>query len=200
MDLAGYKSTAFGGARPDPRPDRGRVDISTKVSVDLKYPQPWLLRMEEAAAAPTGGHPTTDPATGPALALEFHSRRKFWWKTSFLAAATIALIPILLSQHELAALIYIAFLVVIHVVGLVIFAIGVKREDIAPTRRGLWNRITGIVVAVVLLYMVSKGLQTPAESWIFWTSLFLIWFIHTAALLMLHLRGRGERRSACPFA
>lgn len=129
----------------------------------------------------------------------FHSRTRFWWKTTLLAAATIALVPILLLQHELAALIYLVFLVTVHVAGLVIFAVGVRKEDIAPTRRGLWNRVVGIAVAVVLLYLVSHGLSSDTASWIFWGSLFAIWLIHTLALLTLHLRGRAEQK-ACPFA
>lgn len=132
-------------------------------------------------------------------ALVFHSRRKFWAKASTLAVATVALIPILLLQHELAATLYVAFLVVVHLAGLVIFSLGVRRHDIAPTRRGLRNRIIGLATAVGLLYLASKGLHTEIGSTLFWASLFAIWLIHTAALMMLHLRGRAEQ-AACPFA
>ncbi len=136
------------------------------------------------------------PAT---TAFQFRKKRLFWTKSALLAATTVALIPILLWKHELAAALYVAFLALVHLVGLVVFAVGVKRHDIAPTRHGLLIRIVGLGVAVVLLYMVSKGLQTATQGALFWGSLFSIWAIHTGALTLLHIRGREEAK-ACPFA
>jgi hypothetical protein len=138
-----------------------------------------------------------DETTDVVPRIEFRHRAKFWWKTFILAATTIALIPILLWQHELAAAIYLWTLVIIHVVGLGIFIIGVSREDIAPSTGGFVGRFIGLVVTGVLLYVVAKGLQTPVSGAIFWVSLFAIWAVHTAGLLMLHVRGRSENN--CPF-
>lgn len=143
-----------------------------------------------------------DPApateTAKTSRVEFRHRAKFWWKTSILAITTVALIPILLMQSELGATIYLWTLVGIHVLGLVVFAYGVSKEDIAPSTWGFVGRIIGLVVVGGLLYLVAKGLQTDVGSAIFWVSLFLIWAVHTAGLLMLHLRGNGETN--CPFA
>lgn len=148
------------------------------------------------------GAPSSDPvepsATPSAPRVEFRNRAKFWWKTFILAATTIALIPIMLWQHELAATIYLWALVIIHVIGLAIFIVGVSREDIAPSTWGFVGRLIGLVTVGVLLYILSKGLQTPTAGALFWISLFLIWAVHTAGLLMLHLRGSGE--TSCPFA
>ncbi len=139
---------------------------------------------------------TTETAAPPRV--EFRNRARFWWKTFILAATTIALIPILLWQNELAATIYLWALVAIHVIGLAVFIVGVSKEDIAPSTWGFAGRIIGLVTVGVLLYIVSKGLQTPASGAVFWISLFLIWAVHTAGLLMLHLRGSKETK--CPFA
>lgn len=139
--------------------------------------------------------PTTPTAKTPRI--EFRNRARFWWKTGLLAVTTVALIPILLLQSEVAATIYLWTLVVIHIIGLAVFIIGVSKEDIAPSTWGFVGRLIGLVVVGGLLYLVSKGLQTDVGSAIFWVSLFLIWAVHTAGLLMLHLRGSGETK--CPF-
>ncbi len=130
-------------------------------------------------------------------ALEFHSHRRFWTKTLLLAATTIALIPILLMQSELGAQIYLWALVVIHLVGLVVFASGVSAADIAPSKWGFIGRVLGLLTAFGLLYLASKGLQTETGSAIFWGSLFAIWALHTAGLALLHIRGQGG--NGCPF-
>lgn len=149
------------------------------------------------------GPPTSSasPATAGSAAtprFTFHRGRQFAWKVGLLAATTIALIPILLSQHEFAATIYLVALVAVHIGGFVIVAIGVKRHHIAPDARGLVIRIIAIVILVALLYLVSKGLQTTAAGFVFWGSLFAIWALHTVGLALLHIRGRREM-SVCPF-
>lgn len=128
----------------------------------------------------------------------FERRGTFIWKVALLAATTIALIPILLMKNEWAATVYLWTLVVVHVAGIFIVAIGVKRHHIAPDKRGLWSRVAAIVVLIGLLYLASKGLQTSTEDWIFWGSLFLIWLLHTAGLALLHIRGKREN-AMCPF-
>lgn len=129
--------------------------------------------------------------------VQFMDRAKFWWKTGILAFTTLAVIPILLYQHILGATFYIGFLLVVHIGGLFIFAYGVKKDQIAPSMRGFWGRMAGLVSLGVLLYLASKGLQAGFGSTIFWISLFGIWATHTAGLLLLHLRGRNETN--CPF-
>ncbi len=135
-------------------------------------------------------------ATGPRI--EFHSRAKFWWKQFLLFTTFLALIPILLYQSALGAKVYLWFLGLVHVFGTLVFIIGVKKEDIAPTRRGLWGRIAGLVTIGALIYLASQGLR-PDEfgTALFWWSLFAVWAIHTAGLLLFHLRGRHEK--TCPF-
>lgn len=147
------------------------------------------------------GPPTVDGTTAPASArgLTFERRGQFYWKSALLLATTVALVPILLWRHELAATVYLWFLVAVHVAGLGIIAIGVKRSHLAPDRRGLAIRLVGIAVLVALLYLASKGLEEPAAGLLFWGSLFAIWALHTLGLALLHVRS-GREAAACPFA
>lgn len=134
----------------------------------------------------------------PVPRLVFTDRRTFWWKTALLAATTVALIPILLWQDALAATIYLWALVVVHVAGVVVVAIGVRRHQIAPDGRGLAIRLAAIAVLVGLLYLASKGLDTEVGGAVFWASLFAIWALHTLGLALLHFRS-GREQLACPF-
>jgi hypothetical protein len=136
-------------------------------------------------------------APHPTGAFVFEERRRFLWKAALLAATTIALIPILLSKDEWAARVYLIVLVVVHVAGIFIVAVGVRRRDIAPDRRGLAIRLVAIVILVGLLYLASQGLQTATQDLLFWGSLFLIWLLHTVGLALLHVKGRRE--ATCPF-
>ncbi len=129
----------------------------------------------------------------------FHKKTQFAWKAGLLLATTIALIPILLSKDVLAAQIYLWVLVVVHVAGIFIVALGVKRHQIAPDTRGLVIRLIAIVILVALLYLASKGLDGDVAGFLFWGSLFTIWALHTAGLALLHIRGRREA-ALCPFA
>lgn len=136
-------------------------------------------------------------ATAPRIT--FERRGQFAWKTALLLATTVALIPILLLKSAWAAQVYLWVLVVVHVAGLAIIGIGVKRTHIAPDRRGLVIRLVGIAILVGLLYLASKGLQTSAQDFLFWGSLFAIWALHTLGLALLHIRGGRETAAACPF-
>ena len=128
----------------------------------------------------------------------FERRGQFAWKVALLLATTIALVPILLMKNTWAAQAYLWILVAVHIVGLFIIAIGVKRHHIAPDTRGLVIRLVGITLLVGLLYLASKGLQTSVEGVLFWGSLFAIWLLHTAGLALLHIRGKREN-AVCPF-
>lgn len=128
----------------------------------------------------------------------FTQRRRFVWKTAILAATTLALIPVLLLKNTQWAMWYLIALVAVHVVGVVVVVVGVKRYDIAPDKRGMWIRIVGIAILIGLLYLVAKGLSTDIESLVFWGALFAIWFLHTAGLALLHIKGKKEA-AACPF-
>lgn len=128
----------------------------------------------------------------------FERRGQFAWKVALLAATTIALIPILLMKNAWAAQAYLWILVAIHVAGLFIIGVGVRRHHIAPDTRGLVIRLVGIALLVGLLYLASKGLQSSAEGFLFWGSLFAIWALHTLGLALLHIRGKREN-AVCPF-
>jgi hypothetical protein len=137
--------------------------------------------------------PTTTPR------FTFMRRGQFTWKVLLLAVTTIALAPILVWKHELAATIYLIALVVVHIGGFFVVAIGAKKHHIAPDTRGLVIRVIAIVILMVLLYIVSKGLDTGTADFVFWGSLFSIWALHTLGLALLHIRGRREM-AVCPFA
>lgn len=116
------------------------------------------------------------------------------WKSLLLLVATLAFVPILLLKHELAGAIYVAALVVVHVVGLVVIVAksgGAWWQD----KRGLGWRLGGIAVLTVLLSIVGKGL-VGSTGIIFWATLGLIWLLHTAGALIFHLRGDPR---ACPI-
>ena len=130
--------------------------------------------------------------------MTFERRKQFAWKTALLLATTVALIPILLLKHAWAAQAYLWILVAVHVIGLFIIGIGVKRTHIAPDTRGLVIRLIGIACLIALLYLASKGLQTSVEDVLFWGSLFAIWALHTLGLALLHIRS-GREAAACPF-
>ena len=140
--------------------------------------------------------PTGAAGTGPRFT--FQRRGQFAVKVGLLLATTIALVPILLMKNEWAATIYLWALITVHVLGIVVVAVGVKRHHIAPDRRGLLIRVVAIVLLLGLLYLASKGLDTDAEGWLFWGSLFAIWALHTLGLALLHIRGRREM-AVCPF-
>jgi hypothetical protein len=149
---------------------------------------------EAAPAMATGGHGSTPPATH----ITFERRGQFAWKTALLLATTISLVPILLSKHVLAAKVYLVALVVVHVAGIVVIAVGVKRHHIAPDTRGLVIRLVAIAFLLVLLWVASKGLATSTADLLFWGSLFAIWALHTLGLALLHVRGAREN-AMCPF-
>lgn len=162
------------------------ADLSTPGRKSRKYRAP-----SSAPVQTTTTHEDTPQG------LVFNHPVRFWWKTALLAVTTLALVPILLYQSELGAQVYLWFLVVVHVVGLGIFAWGVGRHDIAPSTWGFAGRVIGLVVVSVLLYFVSKGLQGTVGGVLFWGSLFAIWALHTGGLALLHLR--GARETTCPF-
>lgn len=129
--------------------------------------------------------------------LSFGNRRTFYWKTGLLAATTLSLAPILLWKALMAAQVYLVALALVHVAGLTVIAVGAKRQDIAPDRRGLAIRLVGILTLVALLGLAANGV-TGTTGLVFWGSLFAIWALHTAGLALLHLRGRREVQ-VCPF-
>ncbi|HUR62178.1 MAG TPA: hypothetical protein VM286_07425 [Candidatus Thermoplasmatota archaeon] len=144
----------------------------------------------QSAAAPA------QPPAPPALA--FGNRRLFYWKAGILLVTTVALAPILLWKDEMAATVYLVVLTFVHVAGILVIAVGARRQDIAPDRRGLVLRLLAIAVLVGLLALAADGLTSDTSSGIFWSSLFAIWALHTAGLALLHLRGRRELQT-CPF-
>lgn len=167
----------------------GRVDMETRLGITIKYAH------RPRRPVPAVTDPMVDQTDAPRF--RFNKVRQYWFKVALLSLFTVALVPILLMKHELAATLYLIFLAVVHVGGLWVFARGVSREDVAPSLWGFWGRMIGIAFAIVLLYLVSKGLQDATAGLIFWGSLFAIWAIHTVALALLHIRGRNE--TVCPF-
>lgn len=134
----------------------------------------------------------------PVPRVSFERRGQFYWKTALLAATTISLVPILLAKQVVAAQVYLVALAFVHLAGLAIIAIGVKRQHIAPDRRGLVIRLIGITALVLLLWLAAKGLRTSFGEFLFWGSLFAIWALHTLGLALLHVRS-GREVAACPF-
>lgn len=150
---------------------------------------------DRAAATPVGGVDSPDARPG---AWVFYQRRQFIVKSVLLALTTVALIPVLLLKDTPLAMVYIVALVLVHVIGIALVAIGVKRHQLAPDRRGLVIRLVGIAILLALLSLAAKGLTTDLTSFVFWGVLFAIWALHTAGLALLHFRSRREQ-SVCPF-
>ncbi len=135
----------------------------------------------------------TDAEQGRAVGpLHVHGARRLVGKTLILAVTTLGMIPVLLWRSELAAKIYLLLLVFIHVAGLVVLAWGVKRHHIAPTRRGLTGRLIGLAVLIALLAFAAKGIQDPTTGALFWASLFAVWALHSAGVIMMHVRTQRE--------
>ncbi len=124
-------------------------------------------------------------------------RRLFLFKAGLLLVSTLALIPVMLLQSVFGAAIYVGFLLVVHVAGLAIFLVGLKRSHLGITRRDMAVRIGGLLILTGLLYLASGGLKLGFESALFWISLFVIWALHTAGAALLHLL--PQRTSLCPF-
>lgn len=136
---------------------------------------------------PTSGSP------GILDSLTFAKPKQFAWKTALLAVVTVALAPVVLWRHELAAQVYLGALIAVHLGALVIFARGVHRKDVAPTPFGFFWRVTGLVVMVALL----AGLRLVPDSPWFWPTLVGIWAVHTTGLSLLHVR--AKEGAGCPF-
>jgi hypothetical protein len=137
-----------------------------------------------------------DMATSPASwrgSVTFAHKQRFAWKSALLAALTLALAPVVLWKHALAAQLYLGLLVAIHVGALGVFIVRTRREDIAPSAFGLFWRAVGLAVAVALLTMLRL---VPDSPW-FWPSLAGIWAVHSAGLALLHVRAVDG--ATCPF-
>ena len=171
--------------------------------MDRFAPLPDLLATygldTSTAQRPTAKYAPAQPPTveQSGRAFEFRKKAQFAWKVFTLLATFVALIPILYFQSELGAQVYLWFLVGVHILGLAVFLVGVKKEDIAPSKWGFYGRLIGLAVTGVLLFWAAKGLQTELGTAAFWWSLFLIWAIHTGGLALLHIRGKHE--TTCPF-
>jgi len=197
--MAVHRADATAGGQAQPADDPVSMALADMVLAGPLLP---VAPLAEGAPVASGG---PLPGEGVAAArpawssrFVFHNRRRFYWKVALLAATTIALVPILLWRHEQAAVVYLVTLAVVHVVGLAIVAVGVKRHDIAPDARGLAIRGIGILLIIGLLYLASKGLTTPTTGAVFWWALFAIWALHTVGLALLHIRGTREQ-ALCPF-
>ncbi len=135
----------------------------------------------------------------PAPTRFWTDRRLFLMKATVLLITTLALIPILILQNTFGAALYVGFLVIVHVAGLVVFAAGLTRQHFGSDLRGLSIRIGGLAILFGLLYLASKGLTSGFDSLVFWVSLIAIWALHTAGAAMLHLVPHRQSGSFCPF-
>jgi len=158
-----------------------------------------LVPLHRALCVATAIVPAPAPAAPTARWFTFYQRRQFFLKTALVAATTLAFVPILLYQAEGAALVAITLLIAAHFAGAAVIAYGVRRQQIAPDRRGMVSRLAAITVLVLLIWLAATGLTSPLSSGLFWGSLFAIWALHTVGLLLLHVRSRREQ-ATCPFA
>lgn len=131
-------------------------------------------------AAPVDGDKC--PIHSPGL--QFVDRRIFLRKIITLLVTTFALGPVLIWKHELAAMIYVAILVLIHIWALVVFIYRLEWRGAFANPGGLLLRGGGLLFFGVLLGLVQLDGQSP----LFWWSLTLIWLLHVAALGLFHLR------------
>lgn len=122
--------------------------------------------------------------------LYFEQRRRFLRKSATLAAAILALVPVLLWKSALAAAVYLAALVVVHVFALAVFVYRVPWRALFRHPLGLVLRTVGLLVFGALLAAVRLD---PESDW-FWGALTLLWAFHVGALALLHVRHARETR------
>ena len=143
-----------------------------------------ILEAEPKRSA-NGARPTPRLADKKAMA----------WKVAILAVTTLAFVPVLLSRNEHAGTWYVAALVAVHVAGLAVLLWKTPKGTWNLRDPAMWLRIAALGILALLLSWVGKGL-TEASGTMFWLLLAGIWLLHTAGVVLLHLRGRDL---ACPF-
>ncbi len=105
--------------------------------------------------------------------------------TEFVAA--FALLPLISEKARIPSLLYVGFLLALHLVVLVAYVYRVRFRDLNPDWRTLGARLVGVAVVIYFLVLVSDFRAGQSVARIAWT-LTVISVLHAVVTALLMLR------------
>lgn len=114
-------------------------------------------------------------------------------------AAAFALLPLISEKARFPSLLYVGFLLVLHLVVLVAYVYRVRFRELNPDWRSLVARLVAVAVVVYFLVLVSDFQDGQSVARIAWT-LLVISVLHAVVttLLMLRVTLSEGRAGAAP--
>ncbi len=121
------------------------------------------------------------------MRIELLDRTLFIRKTIAVFAASFALVPLLELRSAVPALLYVAGLVVLHVIVLVIYLFRVPMRQLASSWRGVTARVLALAVVFYLLVLLSRFDEDASQATLA-AQLFLVAVLHAIVLLLISAR------------
>lgn len=123
----------------------------------------------------------------PGVRIELLDRTLFIRKTIAVFAASFLLLPLLELRSAVPALLYVAALVVLHIIVLIVYVFRVPMRELATSWRGLAARILGLAVVSYLLVLFSR-FEDDASRAALAAQLLMVAILHAIVLLLLSAR------------
>ena len=123
----------------------------------------------------------------PGVRIELLDRTLFIRKTIAVFAASFLLLPLLELRSAVPALLYVAALVVLHIIVLIVYVFRVPMRELATSWRGLAARILGLAVVSYLLVLFSR-FDDDASRAALAAQLLMVAILHAVVLLLLSAR------------
>lgn len=123
----------------------------------------------------------------PGVRIELLNRTLFIRKTIAVFAASFLLLPLLELRSAVPALLYVAALVVLHIIVLIVYVFRVPMRELATSWRGLAARILGLAVVSYLLVLFSR-FEDDASRAALAAQLLMVAILHAIVLLLLSAR------------
>ena len=123
----------------------------------------------------------------PGVRIELLDRTLFIRKTIAVFAASFLLLPLLELRSAVPALLYVAALVVLHIIVLIVYVFRVPMRELATSWRGLAARILGLAVVSYLLVLFSRFEDDASRSTLA-AQLLMVAILHAVVLLLLSAR------------
>ena len=134
-----------------------------------------------------GGRSRRGKGGVPGVRIELLDRTLFIRKTIAVFAASFLLLPLLELRSAVPALLYVAALVVLHVIVLIVYVFRVPMRKLASSWRGLAARLLALAVVSYLLVLFSR-FDDDASRAALAVQLFLVAILHAVVLLLLSAR------------